>query len=601
MTVLNFPDDPASVDNTYIAPNGVTYYYDGVKWVGRNSANVQITRWDATPTVPGNNCPIFAELTPNHFYAYTQQSHLELDNDGHWYVGSNANATGLYGLNNDTTLYSSRGNVVIRTGENDLKYFTFTGTGGLQFPDGSIQATAYDHAAIIDETAPTDPRGKLWFNSTDGRMYINIYDEGTMWVDTNPVVVPPVSTYLDGLVVEGTTIATTEINAAITVQNVEFGADGVVHLPVGGDIVDSTGNSVLVNENKDRLVNGTNSLVLGADGKLTLPGTRGSISSEIGTDLVISNQGTGATLSWSDGIFVPNTTPVSSITVSDAGATIETTTDSWNTSNVWTFNNNGNLIFPEYGTIRSQPSSSVSIESDQYTDIAWFNPAIFDPDTSSFDNLNAGDAIGNAVGVDQDGAYLSVIVANTDGATSATVGTWGVNTDGNLFTERFTQGLGSGGTTELPPGDIIDLEGNSLVYVPTTDTAPSHDHNGLLWFNTEDGRAYIRYNHQWVDANPPVVAPVSAYLDGLAIEGQTISSTDYVESAVKIGGDLVPDEDLTYNLGSPTKQWKHLYVDSHTIYMGGKALSLTNQGLEVDGRTAIYEIDGGVASTWLTV
>ena len=64
---------------------------------------------------------------------------------------------------------------------------------------------------------------------------------------------------------------------------------------------------------------------------------------------------------------------------------------------------------------------------------------------------------------------------------------------------------------------------------------------------------------------------------------------------------LLRDEDLTYNLGSPTKQWKHLYVDSNTIYMGGKALSLTNQGLEVDGRTAIYEIDGGVASTWLTV
>jgi hypothetical protein len=37
MTLLNFPSDPASVDNIYVGPNGVRYIFDGVKWVGQSA------------------------------------------------------------------------------------------------------------------------------------------------------------------------------------------------------------------------------------------------------------------------------------------------------------------------------------------------------------------------------------------------------------------------------------------------------------------------------------------------------------------------------------------------------------------------------------
>jgi len=33
---LNFPNNPESVNNTYIAPNGVIYHYDGTKWTGQS-------------------------------------------------------------------------------------------------------------------------------------------------------------------------------------------------------------------------------------------------------------------------------------------------------------------------------------------------------------------------------------------------------------------------------------------------------------------------------------------------------------------------------------------------------------------------------------
>ena len=40
---LQFPSDPATVGNVYEAPNGVIYYYDGVKWSGHGvPANVSL-------------------------------------------------------------------------------------------------------------------------------------------------------------------------------------------------------------------------------------------------------------------------------------------------------------------------------------------------------------------------------------------------------------------------------------------------------------------------------------------------------------------------------------------------------------------------------
>ena len=33
---LNFPNNPEAVNNTYTAPNGVIYHYDGVKWIGQS-------------------------------------------------------------------------------------------------------------------------------------------------------------------------------------------------------------------------------------------------------------------------------------------------------------------------------------------------------------------------------------------------------------------------------------------------------------------------------------------------------------------------------------------------------------------------------------
>ena len=65
------------------------------------------------------------------------------------------------------------------------------------------------------------------------------------------------------------------------------------------------------------------------------------------------------------------------------------------------------------------------------------------------------------------------------------------------------------GTLQLPSGgDIVDSNGDSVLgggsvssTVARQDTAPTAD-NGTLWFNTVEGRLYIKYSNKWVDAAP---------------------------------------------------------------------------------------------------
>jgi len=135
----------------------------------QHTAYTGSTHWSVTPSVAG--CPIYTELTPDHFQAYTQQSHLAFNNDGSWHLGSNYNGNGLYSNDNTATLYSNLGDVVIRTGDSS-KYFTFGPDGSLTLPQtpggaavisggaNGVQVTANSH------TWEFGPNGALVFPDT---------------------------------------------------------------------------------------------------------------------------------------------------------------------------------------------------------------------------------------------------------------------------------------------------------------------------------------------------------------------------------------------------------------------------------------------------
>jgi hypothetical protein len=83
-----------------------------------------------------------------------------------------------------------------------------------------------------------------------------------------------------------------------------------------------------------------------------------------------------------------------------------------------------------------------------------------------------------------------------------------------------------------------------------------------------------------------------------------IDQATSITSDLTVGGDIVPNINLGGNLGSPTRQWRSLYVSTNTIYINNVPLSIdADNNLVVNGSqvqltaTPITEIDGGTAST----
>jgi len=73
---------------------------------------------------------------------------------------------------------------------------------------------------------------------------------------------------------------------------------------------------------------------------------------------------------------------------------------------------------------------------------------------------------------------------------------------GRLF---YAQTTGTGHAPVLKYSDGVTpgglpLSGSSLTF--SGSTAPDNPHDGLLWWDTNDGRLYIYFENTWVDASP---------------------------------------------------------------------------------------------------
>ena len=122
----------------------------------------------------------------------------------------------------------------------------------------------------------------------------------------------------------------------------------------------------------------------------------------------------------------------------------------------------------------------------------------------------------------------NVVIGTTNFSGSPTLySSWIFDTDGKLTV----------------PDDIQDANG-SVVRVATTSTAPTRV-DGQLWFNSEEGRTYIKYNGQWLDASPTIVPPPSTYLDEITIDGSTINMNGSTLAINTAGVLLVNGEEVT--------------------------------------------------------
>ena len=100
------------------------------------------------------------------------------------------------------------------------------------------------------------------------------------------------------------------------------------------------------------------------------------------------------------------------------------------------------------------------------------------------------------------------------------------------------------------------------------------------------------------------VAPLN--LGAFEFSGSTLSTTDSsaitidqattVTSDLTVGGDILPNTDNGGNIGSPTKQWKSLYVSNDTIYLNNIPLGLDGENnLTVDGKPMVtFDTNGNL-------
>jgi len=103
--------------------------------------------------------------------------------------------------------------------------------------------------------------------------------------------------------------------------------------------------------------------------------------------------------------------------------------------------------------------------------------------------------------------------------------------------------------------------------VHTSDTAPSNPNDGDMWFDSSIGKTFIWYNDgtssQWIQMNPNT---------GGAGGGANLGS---------VSESIIPDTDITYDLGSSSKKFKDLYLSGNTLNLGNQSISATSTGIVV--------------------
>ena len=376
-------------------------------------------------------------------------------------------------------------------------------------------------------------------------------------------------------------------NIAITTDNGlwMFDSNGNLHLPQGGDIVDSDGNSVLGGGDTNRLVNGDSILSMLSDGTLTLTHPDEPAYHPLSTTLTIQKAaGNYHTISGAYGLSL-QATPVPS------GYGLNTNTNfvdifhdgiSVNVNdNTWGFSTDGSLVFP---------TADVSFE--------YFVPTLIGKDQISFatydaeNNANAyvistqdnktweAFAEDDETGAHEAWAYIraelptidtpTVFIQNRKGVDGINYD-WVFDADGKLTAPGhivpnadLAYDLGSTttqwrsiyvGTGTIFIGGValgvnqdnyVTVDGNPIITVNTagnftvqgdtnivlgavviSDTAPAATTPGSQWFNTVEARTYVAYNEQWVDASPTVLAPpdTNPTLESVTFNDATIQTT----------------------------------------------------------------------------
>jgi len=126
----------------------------------------------------------------------------------------------------------------------------------------------------------------------------------------------------------------------------------------------------------------------------------------------------------------------------------------------------------------------------------------------------------------------------------------------------------------------------NIANVTVSASAPGSPNVGDQWIDEDDGTAYLYFNDgtssQWVEQATGMI--VSSLVE--SVGGSTGAISNVMLATALTGqnitvGNLIPSGNLIQSLGSPTNQFKDLYLAGNTIHLGGLQLTNNAGGLSV--------------------
>jgi len=145
---------------------------------------------------------------------------------------------------------------------------------------------------------------------------------------------------------------------------------------------------------------------------------------------------------------------------------------------------------------------------------------------------------------------------------------------GRLFYEQTT-GTGIAPVLKYSDGVTpggLPLSGSSLTF--SSSTPPLHPTDGILWWNTNDGRLYIYYDNSWVDASPDVQGAVTEIIAGTGTQVSTSTGAVTVwalpAQSITTTATSTSTSGLTVDLSGPTfVTWQPTSSVNKTITLSG--------------------------------
>jgi hypothetical protein len=513
-------------------------------------------------------------------------------------------------------------NTVIDAGfgsDGPTQHWTFGTDGSLEFPAGYILpntigapgqvitlggqgGTYWESPLSIGNTIPA--LQNFWYNTNDGRLYVKAND---VWVDANPQV--PQETF-SGDYNDLTNLPDTGPFDRLIAgdKSVILGTDGQLTLPaniVGNSVIySSTGNVELyTNHSGDASVKirakgdgGDSVWSFRSDGAITLP-AYGTIDSIDGIKLVTDR----GTLVIGTQLETPGVAQHFHIAFDGSNSTPNANDlflgDDYNYVKLPGYALNPDAQYGvEIGTKqRGGPQNVVVDAVDELVPPGgvWRLFIIIADYPTLGSNISVGDTVTTSWGTPITATITGVVEAVGDGdwqiqvdqditagfdasvAKTVSFGTsgnsyvWRFGTDGDLlFPAGYTLP-----TTLGEPGEVITKLGQGATRwsstLSTGDTVPDSQN---FWYNTDDGRLYVKANDIWVDANPEVPQYVPTEFDRIVspngLHATVIDNTGTTTS----GGDILPGAN-TYNLGSSANPWKDVFVSKGSIVIADQDIN----------------------------